>query len=189
MKILSSYWSALLLLLALANVSGEEAKGSADASAIPSDETSKPKFDAADHTDWGSYYDPKGEFCGKYDCYKILGFDFEEFGKQHPDRKEITQRYRSLSRAWHPDKSKHRDAKERFVVRSNTRDSVFVSLSMIHFVVLTLCFPPRKLLVPMKSSQMTKRERSMILCGTTRKPTSRNTVPMSCGRMRLKQIH
>jgi hypothetical protein len=74
------------------------------------------KFDANDHTDWGTYYDPKGVFCGKYDCYKILGFDFEEFGKQHPDRKEITQRFRSLSRAWHPDKSKHKDAKERFVV-------------------------------------------------------------------------
>jgi hypothetical protein len=120
MKIRFCYSSALLLLLALSNVSGEEAKSSEDTNAIPSKEPAKAKFDAADHTDWGTYYDPKGEFCGKYDCYKILGFDFEEFGKQHPDRKEITQRYRSLSRAWHPDKSKHRDAKERFVVRSRT---------------------------------------------------------------------
>ena len=55
--------------------------------------------------DWGSYYDPQGVFCGKYDCYKILGFDYESFGKLHPDRKKITKRYRKLSRAWHPDKS------------------------------------------------------------------------------------
>lgn len=77
-------------------------------------EKTKPAFDAADHTDWGTYYDPQGEFCGDYDCYKILGFDYENY--QSPDRKEITQRYRALSRAWHPDKSKHKDAKERFVV-------------------------------------------------------------------------
>lgn len=75
-------------------------------------------FNAEDHKDWGSYYDPKNEFCGKYDCYKILGFDYESFGKEHPSKKEITQRYRTLSRLWHPDKNKKRaDAKERFVVR------------------------------------------------------------------------
>jgi DnaJ homolog subfamily C member 25 len=72
------------------------------------------KFDAANE-DWGSYYDPKNIFCGKYDCYKILGFDYESFGKQAPSAKEITQRYRSLGREWHPDKSKHKNAKERFV--------------------------------------------------------------------------
>ena len=65
--------------------------------------------------DWGSYYDPKNIFCGKYDCYKILGFDYENFGKEKPDRKMITQRYRKLSREWHPDKSKHKNAKARFV--------------------------------------------------------------------------
>ena len=26
-------------------------------------------FDAKDHTDWGSYYDPKNIFCGKYGTY------------------------------------------------------------------------------------------------------------------------
>ena len=109
------YWSALLLLV-LTMASAEEAK---TADAAPEENKTKkggPKFDATDHTDWGTYYDPKSEFCGKFDCYKILGFDYEEFGKQHPDRKEITQRYRSLSREWHPDKSKHKDAKARFVV-------------------------------------------------------------------------
>jgi hypothetical protein len=76
-------------------------------------------FNIRDHTDWGTYYDPQNVFCGKFDCYKILGFDYESFGKKHPDRKVITKRYRSLSREWHPDKSKHKDAKERFVVRSD----------------------------------------------------------------------
>lgn len=71
-------------------------------------------FNAKDHTDWGSYYDPQNIFCGNYDCYSILGFKYEEF---IPNTKEITKRYRALSREWHPDKSKHKDAKERFVVR------------------------------------------------------------------------
>lgn len=68
--------------------------------------------------DWGSYYDPKGEFCGEYDCYSILGFDYESFGRSPPDTKEITQAYRLLSRKWHPDKQrgKNKDfAEERFV--------------------------------------------------------------------------
>lgn len=71
-------------------------------------------FDA-NSRDWGSYYDPQNVFCGKYDCYKILGFDYDAFGKNPPDTKVITKRYRKLSRIWHPDKSKHRDAKDRFV--------------------------------------------------------------------------
>eukprot|EP00980_Cylindrotheca_fusiformis_P011876 scaffold2828_cov126-Cylindrotheca_fusiformis.AAC.2 len=89
----------------------EGASPSADES-IPVKEDS---FNPKDHTDWGSYYDPQNIFCGKYDCYSILGFDYEEFGSNRPSTKEITKRYRSLSRAWHPDKSKHKDAKERFV--------------------------------------------------------------------------
>ena len=71
-------------------------------------------FDASNRN-WGSYYDPKNIFCGEYDCYKILGFDYDSFGKSPPDTKLITKRYRKLSREWHPDKSKHKDAKERFV--------------------------------------------------------------------------
>jgi curved DNA-binding protein CbpA len=67
------------------------------------------------NTDWGSYYDPQNVFCGKFDCYKILGFDYESFGRSPPDTKTITKRYRSLSREWHPDKNKRRDAKARFV--------------------------------------------------------------------------
>jgi len=79
--------------------------------------------------DWGTYYDPQKEFCGDKDCYKILGFDYEMFGKSPPDKKEITKRYRALSRAWHPDKSKKKGAKERFVVR------IFFIIFSRHFVM------------------------------------------------------
>lgn len=74
----------------------------------------KDGFDVSNE-DWGSYYDPQSIFCGKYDCYQILGFDYESFGKIKPSTKEITKRYRKLSREWHPDKSKHKNAKARFV--------------------------------------------------------------------------
>jgi hypothetical protein len=73
-------------------------------------------FNPHEHTNWGTYHDPKNIFCGQYDCYRILGFDYESFGRSPPSTKEITKRYRSLSREWHPDKSKHKHAKERFVV-------------------------------------------------------------------------
>ena len=74
-------------------------------------------FDVKSHFNWGTYYDPKNVFCGKYDCYGILGFDYESFDKEKPTQKMITKRYRALSRHWHPDKSKHPEAKERFQVR------------------------------------------------------------------------
>jgi len=77
---------------------------------VPEDE---PEFLKAEPEQWGTYYDPQQEFCGKFDCYRILGFDFESFGS--PDQKVITKRYRRISRKWHPDKSKHPKAKERFV--------------------------------------------------------------------------
>lgn len=73
----------------------------------------EPAFLAAEPATWGSYYDPKGQFCGQYDCYSIFGFDYEGGS---PDEKEIIKRYRRLGRKWHPDKSKHPQAKERFVV-------------------------------------------------------------------------
>jgi hypothetical protein len=116
-------WTVLLVLLAATLMTtttrAEEASPKVDIDDAPpsnnQDETpTVPTFNAEDHTDWGHYYDPKNIFCGKYDCYSILGFDFEHFGA--PETKEVTKRYRQLSRAWHPDKSKHKDAKERFVV-------------------------------------------------------------------------
>ena len=77
-------------------------------------------FDVKSHKDWGTYYDPHSIFCGKFDCYKILGFDYEEFGKSPPDTKVITKRYRGLSRYWHPDKNKQKGAKDKFVVSTDS---------------------------------------------------------------------
>ena len=34
--------------------------------------------------DWGNFYDPNNVFCGKFDCYKILGFDYETWGSSPP---------------------------------------------------------------------------------------------------------
>lgn len=98
----------VLLLAAITIASCQDAPTSSSSSSQEA-----PTFNAKEHMDWGSYYDPQNVFCGKYDCYAILGFDYENYGQ--PDRKEITQRYRSLSREWHPDKNKKRDAKDRFV--------------------------------------------------------------------------
>ena len=93
-------------------------------------------FDVKNHVDWGSYYDPQNIFCGKYDCYRILGFDYDSFGTSIPDSKIITKRYRNLSREWHPDKSKHKNAKERFVVSGypTHRVDVVVIAEFVHGV-------------------------------------------------------
>mmetsp|Transcript_4292 Transcript_4292/g.6544 ORF Transcript_4292/g.6544 Transcript_4292/m.6544 type:complete len:391 (+) Transcript_4292:177-1349(+) len=64
---------------------------------------------------WGSYYDPQNIFCGQYDCYKILGFDHEAWGKSPPSKKELTQSYRTLSKRWHPDKNRDKGADDRFM--------------------------------------------------------------------------
>jgi len=102
----------LLLSVALLFACTTNAQQTSDAQ--PDAPDAPPKFNAKEHTDWGSYYDPQNVFCGQYDCYAILGFDFENFGS--PERKQITQRYRALSREWHPDKNKgNKDAKDRFV--------------------------------------------------------------------------
>lgn len=66
--------------------------------------------------DWGNFYDPNNVFCGKFDCYKILGFDYETWGSSPPSLKDITKSYRGLSRKWHPDKNKAKGAREKFVV-------------------------------------------------------------------------
>ena len=71
---------------------------------------------SGDEDDWGSFYDPNKVFCGKFDCYKILGFDYETWGAHPPTLKEITKSYRALSRKWHPDKNKAKGAREKFVV-------------------------------------------------------------------------
>ena len=92
-----------------------------DSDASDTDETPKPppkKMDipSGNEDDWGSFYDPNNVFCGKYDCYKILGFDHETWGANPPSLKDITKSYRGLSRRWHPDKNKAKGAREKFVV-------------------------------------------------------------------------
>lgn len=114
--------SALVVLgvLLFTSAAAQEAETATNDGTTSSNETppkvqeEEPAFLAAEPDQWGTYYDPQQEFCGKYDCYRILGFDYETFGS--PDTKEITKRYRRMSRKWHPDKSKHPNAKERFVV-------------------------------------------------------------------------
>ena len=94
-----------------------ESSGSSDSSPhsdLPPKETRRSASDNKD--DWGSFYDPNNVFCGKFDCYKILGFDHETWGSDPPSLKAITKSYRNLSRMWHPDKNKAKGARERFVV-------------------------------------------------------------------------
>jgi DnaJ family protein C protein 25 len=94
-----------LLLLAL-STHGAESAEDADADNSTYDFPEKK---------WGSYYDPSNVFCGKYDCYKILGFDHEQWGRSPPDKNDLTQSYRMLSKRWHPDKNKDRNANDRFM--------------------------------------------------------------------------
>lgn len=49
------------------SVTGEDSSSSPEQSA--SNNESKDTFNAKDHTDWGTYYDPKNIFCGKYGVY------------------------------------------------------------------------------------------------------------------------
>ena len=99
--------------------SSEPAEGSEEATK-KEEEPQSPKVkqenaSSSKSDDWGSFYDPNNIFCGKYDCYKILGFDYETWGSAPPTLKEITKSYRGLSRQWHPDKNKARGAREKFV--------------------------------------------------------------------------
>jgi DnaJ family protein C protein 25 len=111
----------LLLLCSIVWAQEETASAETNASSTSDDSSGAKKREPVDdgfdvsNENWGTYYDPQNIFCGKFDCYKILGFDYESFGKKHPDKKVITKRYRALSREWHPDKSKHKDAKNKFV--------------------------------------------------------------------------
>lgn len=105
-------------------VVGDSSATVTDASDSSSTTDSKPKETrrnppVTDDDDWGHFYDPKNVFCGKFDCYKILGFDHETWGNEPPSLKDITKSYRGLSRKWHPDKNKVKGAREKFVVSSH----------------------------------------------------------------------
>jgi len=102
--------------------SSESAEAAAGSEEVPKkEEPQSPKVkqssasSSTSSDDWGSFYDPNNIFCGKYDCYKILGFDYETWGSAPPTLKEITKSYRGLSRQWHPDKNKAKGAREKFV--------------------------------------------------------------------------
>jgi hypothetical protein len=110
-----------------------------------SDKTS-PSSPPCNENDWGSFYDPNNIFCGKYDCYKILCFDYETWvSSDPPTLKAITKSYRNLSRKWHPDKNKAKGAREKFVV-STTIYQIYKSytdlMSLVLILYLILLIPP-----------------------------------------------
>lgn len=98
------------------NVAGDSSatSGASDANDTPPKAKRAPTA-SGDEKDWGTFYDPNKVFCGKYDCYKILGFDHETWGRSPPTLKDITKSYRGMSRTWHPDKNKAKGAREKFV--------------------------------------------------------------------------
>lgn len=97
---------------------GESSTGSTDQESPPPKKNRPPPSASGNEDDWGSFYDPNKVFCGQYDCYKILGFDYETWGSSPPSLKDITKSYRGLSRKWHPDKNKAKGAREKFVAIS-----------------------------------------------------------------------
>lgn len=116
----------LLLLTIISNLNNTPiyvyAEEKNEEATLPPNEQKKvePEVDNFDYNnmDWGTFYDPKNIFCGEYDCYKILGLDYNELlDKKISDDllKRVTKRYRKLSRKWHPDKNKSQGAKDRFV--------------------------------------------------------------------------
>ena len=111
----------LLTFLIMQSCINLESKTSVIAEDVPLDsektaeEIPKPAENAStseEDVDWGTFYDPKDVFCGEFDCYKILELDYLD----NPTSKEITKKFRALSRIWHPDKNQQKGAKERFVV-------------------------------------------------------------------------
>lgn len=117
---LSVLFAWLFLAISFSGAFAQDASTDSNPKSAEDSKAKKPSDEEGDNfdvtnEDWGTYYDPQNVFCGKYDCYKILGFDYESWGKEKPTTKLITKRYRRLSREWHPDKSKHKNAKEKFV--------------------------------------------------------------------------
>jgi len=117
---------AFLLVLTISSVYAEAEKSNDDESGESSSSSSntttnsppnarRPTATNEEDADWGSFYDPNNVFCGEFDCYKILGFNYETWGSKPPSLRDITKGYRGLSRLWHPDKNKAKGAREKFV--------------------------------------------------------------------------
>lgn len=118
----------------------------------------------------GSYYDPSNVFCGKHDCYKILGFDYE----YSPDKKELTQSYRELSKKWHPDKNKDKKANARFMVSEKMRRNNAHIDDYAHILNDSSPFYYRKSTRPTKSSLLARNVKNMTAFVTVQMNTSRN---------------
>jgi len=106
---------AIFILLSTLLLGSMAVVKSSDSGSADSNDTAKEEPTEFPEQNWGQYYDPSNIFCGKYDCYKILSFDYQTWGRTPPTKKQLTQSYRSLSRTWHPDKNSDKGAKERFV--------------------------------------------------------------------------
>lgn len=108
---LITLFMCVLFMVGMTNTNAEETQNET----TKNDEPKKDETSDFPEEQWGTYYDPQNIFCGKYDCYKILGFDYEQWGRSPPGKKELTQSYRTISKKWHPDKNKDKGAKHRFV--------------------------------------------------------------------------
>jgi hypothetical protein len=64
-RALSLLLIAVLLVVAVAEEETSSTEPTATTTA-PAEKVETDTFNAKDHTDWGSYYDPKNIFCGKY---------------------------------------------------------------------------------------------------------------------------
>jgi len=176
-------WLLLLVVLIFAlqttlylTTATETVNGDGDANSSTSDTIkTSAKEEPVKEEDWGSFYDPKEIFCGKYDCYKILGFDYLTFHVTKPSLKDITKSYRSLSRLWHPDKNRKKGAKEKFVV--SIYNKCFVDLHTFHSLnyLSVRIILIRKSQEPTKSSPTKKSETSTITTATDPMNTSTNT--------------
>lgn len=162
--------------------SGEDG-GSSSATASSQRTSSSNEND--EEADWGSFYDPNNVFCGQHDCYKILGFDFLNWGSDPPSLKDITKSYRSLSRRWHPDKNKAKGAREKFVVsfhalKPGTGHSCLLRLVSVSPIQI-------EIKIPRRSPRRTRSSRTLksVVSTTTSvivpTITSKSTARPSCG--------
>ena len=109
-------------------------------------------------------------FCGKHDCYKILGFDYE----YPPDKKELTQSYRELSKKWHPDKNKDKKANARFMVSEKLEETKPILIIMHIYLPISSPLHYRKSTRPTKSSLLARNVKNTTAFVTVQMNTSRN---------------
>lgn len=165
----------------------------------------------APEKNWGTYYDPKGVFCGDYDCYRILGFCYDEWGRKPPTTRELTQSYRRIGRVWHPDKNKMEGAEDRFAVSLFCLIFIrncpaflsciikFCSTSILtryHYVCMSVpteifpcCGVSRKLTKHTRYLLISLFEKNMTICGSVLMNTTINMDPLCCSITHRSLIH